>query len=33
MHLNPHAAHNVTLDTCHALQLDLEPVATDVFLD
>ena len=25
MHLNEHAASNVTLDTCHALQLRLEP--------
>ena len=30
MHLNPHAAQNVTLDTCHALQFHLEPRRNEV---
>ena len=30
MHLNEHAARNVTLDTCHALQLHLEPRRSEV---
>ena len=30
MHLNPHAARNVTLDSCHALQLHLEPRRNEV---
>ena len=30
MHLNEHAARNVTPDTCHALQLHLEPRRNEV---
>ena len=30
MLLNEHAARNVTLDTCHALQLHLEPRRNEV---
>ena len=30
MQLNEHAARNVTLDTCHALQLHLEPRRSEV---
>ena len=31
MHLNEHAARNVTLDTCHAMQLHhLEPRRSEV---
>ncbi len=30
MHLNEHAARNVTLDTCHALQFHLEPRRNEV---
>ena len=30
MHLNPHAARNVTLDTCHALQFHLAPHVNEV---
>ena len=30
MHLNEHAARNVTLDTCHALQFHLTPHENEV---
>ena len=30
MHLNEHAARNVTLDTCHALQFHLAPHRNEV---
>ena len=30
MHVNEHAARNVTIDTCHALQLHLEPRPSEV---